>query len=63
MKRVQTDEEVRKKVQIYVLPLNWVFIDEKKNTTADLFNFLRMNYEQLSGSLLNDVIFEAFWIE
>ena len=63
LKRVQTDEEVRKKVQIYVLPLNWIYIDEKRGTTAELFNFLRRNLDKLSGCMLLDVIFEAFWME
>jgi len=50
-------------VQIYVLPLNWIYIDEEKGTTAELFNFLRRNLDKLSGCMLLDVIFEAFWKE
>lgn len=49
-----------------ILPLNWIYVDAKREgtgTTADLFEFFRNNLEKLSGSLLPDVIFQAFWKE
>ena len=41
-------------------------MDEERDgtgTTADLFEFFRNNLEKLSGSLLLDVVFQAFWKE
>ena len=63
LKRVQTDEEIRQKVLVRVLPLNWIYMDAQTGTTAELFKFLRQNLEKLNGTLLLDVIFEAFWKE
>ena len=60
---MQTDEEVRQKVLIRVLPLNWIYFDTQKGTTSQLFNLLRQNLQKLNDTLLLDVIFEAFWKE
>ena len=46
-----------------MLPLNWIYVDANRGTTADLFNFLRRNFDKLSSCTLLDVVFEAFWIE
>ena len=59
----QTDEEVRKKVVVKVLPLNWIYIGQSKNRQADLFNIFRNNIESLKGSLLLEIIFTTFWPE
>ena len=45
LKREQTDEEVRRKVLIRVLPLNWIYNDSEKGTEADLFSFFNKNFD------------------
>ena len=61
LNRAQTDNEVLKKVQIRLLPLNWIYMDN--GSISDLFNFFRANLDKLRGTLLLDLIFEAFWEE
>ena len=52
---------MRQRVQINVLPLNWIYNDPVKGNISELFNFFRHNLEKLRGQLLIDVIFQTFW--
>ena len=57
--RNHKDDEVKKSVNITVLPLQW--IKDEDGSQAVLFNFFRDNLGKLEGSLLLDAIFDAFW--
>lgn len=54
---------MRKKVEVKVLPLSWIYVGENKNKEADLFGILRNNIEVLKSTVLLDIIFATFWPE
>ena len=57
LQRNQDDDEIKRSVEIKVLPLNWLSgTDESK-----IFEFLRENLEKMEGSLLIDAVFDAYW--
>ena len=57
LQRYQDDDEIKRSVEIKVLPLNWLIgTDESK-----IFEFLRENLEKMEGSLLIDAVFDAYW--
>ena len=58
--REQNDDEVKRNVQISIIPLQW--IQAEKGSQADLFNFFRTNLEKIQGCLLLDAIFTEFWV-
>lgn len=54
-----SDNEAMRKVQVRILPLNWIFVNG--NQLSTLFREFRVLQEKFQGSLLLDVMFDAFW--
>lgn len=55
---MQSNESI-KKVTVRVIPLNWVYVNG--GSLSHLFREFRSAQDKFQGSLLLDVMFDAFW--
>ena len=55
---IQSDESL-KKVLVRVIPLNWVYVNG--GSLSHLFREFRSAQDKFQGTLLLDVMFDAFW--
>lgn len=53
------DSEAMRKVRVALLPLNWIYVNG--GSLSNLFREFRLYQEKFQGSLLLDVMFDAFW--
>lgn len=54
-----SDSEALRKVNVTIVPLNWVYLNGDQLST--LFREFRGDQDKYQGSLLLEVMFDAFW--
>ena len=54
-----SDNEILRGVLVRVIPLNWIYMNGK--SLSNLFREFRIAQDKYQGSLLLDVMFDAFW--
>ena len=59
LERDMHSNESIKKVMVRVIPLNWVYVNG--GSLSHLFREFRSGQDKFQGSLLLDVMFDAFW--
>ena len=58
LRDIQSDESL-KKVLVRVIPLNWLYVNG--GSLSQLFREFRSAQDKFQGSMLLDVMFDAFW--